>query len=57
MAIQRALGEKMGTIMLSFAMSIAGLFFAFFIGWWFSLILFFVFPVIFLFIIAMTKAM
>jgi len=47
-AIQRALGEKMGTIQLSFAMTISGLFFAFFRGWWFSLILLFFFPVLFL---------
>lgn len=47
-AIQRALGEKMGTIQLSFAMCISGLFFAFFRGWWFSLILLFVFPLLFL---------
>jgi ABC-type multidrug transport system fused ATPase/permease subunit len=36
----------MGQILLSTAMSISGLFFAFFRGWWMSLILFFAFPVI-----------
>mmetsp|Transcript_8698 Transcript_8698/g.6448 ORF Transcript_8698/g.6448 Transcript_8698/m.6448 type:complete len:197 (+) Transcript_8698:676-1266(+) len=36
----------MGSILLSFAMSAAGLGFAFYGGWWFSLILIFAFPAI-----------
>jgi ATP-binding cassette subfamily B (MDR/TAP) protein 1 len=43
-AIQIALSEKMGLILLSMSMSISGLFFAFFRGWWFSCILLFAFP-------------
>ncbi|CDW86367.1 abc transporter [Stylonychia lemnae] len=46
-AIQIALGEKMGTIQLAFAMCLSGLFLAFFRGWWFSLIL--SFPIFILF--------
>nr|AAK19598.2 putative ABC transporter [Sterkiella histriomuscorum] len=56
-AIQKALGEKMGTIQLSMAMCFSGLFFAFFRGWWFSLILLFVFPIIFLMTFMITLAM
>ena len=37
----------MGSIQFSIAMSTSGLFFAFFRGWWFSLILFFAFPILF----------
>jgi ATP-binding cassette, subfamily B (MDR/TAP), member 1 len=43
-AMQRALGEKMGTIILAFAMCVAGLTFAFTKGWSFSLVLLAVFP-------------
>jgi ABC-type multidrug transport system fused ATPase/permease subunit len=42
--MQRALGEKMGTIILAFSMTIAGLAFAFTKGWSFSLILLVSFP-------------
>ncbi|CDW84334.1 abc transporter [Stylonychia lemnae] len=56
-AIQKALGEKMGTIQLAFAMCLSGLFFAFFRGWWFSLILFFAFPVLFAMTYIITLAM
>lgn len=42
--MQRALGEKMGTILLAVAMCIAGLTFAFTKGWSFSLVLLAVFP-------------
>lgn len=43
-AMQRALGEKMGTIILAYAMCVAGLTFAFTKGWSFSLVLLVVFP-------------
>lgn len=46
MAIQRALGEKMGTILLSMFMCFSGVFFAFFKGWKFSLVLLVLFPII-----------
>jgi ABC-type multidrug transport system fused ATPase/permease subunit len=42
--MQRALGEKMGTIILAVAMCVAGLTFAFAKGWSFSLILLVIFP-------------
>lgn len=38
-AIQKALGEKMATILLAFAMTVAGLAFAFSKGWSFSLVI------------------
>jgi ATP-binding cassette, subfamily B (MDR/TAP), member 1 len=43
-AMQRALGEKMGTIILAYSMTVAGLAFAFTKGWSFSLVLLVVFP-------------
>jgi ATP-binding cassette subfamily B (MDR/TAP) protein 1 len=43
-SMQKALGEKMGTIILAFAMTVAGLAFAFTKGWSFSLVLLAVFP-------------
>lgn len=43
-AMQKALGEKMGTIILAFSMCVAGLTFAFTKGWSFSLVLLVVFP-------------
>jgi ATP-binding cassette, subfamily B (MDR/TAP), member 1 len=43
-AIQKALGEKMGTIVLAFAMTVAGMAFAFTRGWSFSLVLLVAFP-------------
>lgn len=46
--ITKAIGEKMGQILLALAMCISGLSFAFIRGWWMSLILLFAFPVIFL---------
>lgn len=45
-AMQKALGEKMGTIILAFAMTIAGLTFAFTRGWSFSLVLMASFPLL-----------
>jgi len=45
LAIQRAVGEKLGTIILSFAMSFSGLFFSFFKGWFYSAILLCYFPI------------
>lgn len=46
MAMQRALGEKMGTIILSIFMCISGLFFAFLKGWKFSFVLLALVPLI-----------
>lgn len=46
LAMQKALGEKMGTIILAFAMTFAGLTFAFTKGWSFSLVLLASFPVL-----------
>jgi ATP-binding cassette, subfamily B (MDR/TAP), member 1 len=43
-SIQRAVGEKIGTIIMAFAMSVSGLFFSFFKGWFFSAILLAYFP-------------
>jgi ATP-binding cassette subfamily B (MDR/TAP) protein 1 len=43
-AIQKALGEKMGTIILAFSMTVAGLTFAFTKGWTFSFVLLVAFP-------------
>ena len=42
--MQKALGEKMGTIILALSMCVAGLTFAFTKGWSFSLVLLVVFP-------------
>ena len=47
-AIQTALGEKMGQIMITLSTSFAGFFFAFFRGWLMSCILLVAFPVIFI---------
>jgi ATP-binding cassette subfamily B (MDR/TAP) protein 1 len=44
--MQKALGEKMGTILLAFAMTLAGLTFAFIKGWSFSLAVLGSFPFI-----------
>lgn len=46
LAIQRALGEKMGTIMFAFAMCVSGLSFAFIKGWSYSLVILGSFPFI-----------
>jgi hypothetical protein len=46
-AIQRAIGEKIGTICQAFAMSTSGLFFAFFKGAYFSALLLCYFPIMF----------
>ena len=43
-AIQKAIGEKMGTIIQTFSISVAGLAMAFTKGWSFSLVLFACFP-------------
>ena len=56
-SIQTALGEKMGQVQITFSMSFAGFFFAFFRGWWMSLILLFVFPVMFIMTGFLMKAM
>jgi ATP-binding cassette, subfamily B (MDR/TAP), member 1 len=47
-AITKALGEKMGMILLSCAMCVSGIFFAFFRGYYFSLLLLAFFPLILL---------
>jgi len=46
LAISRALGEKMGTIIMAFSMTISGLAFAFSKGWSFSLVVLVSFPAI-----------
>lgn len=56
-AITKALGEKMGTIQLSFAMCLSGLFFAFFKGWLISAILLAYFPLVFFMTHMITVAM
>ena len=43
--MQKAIGEKIGIIIMAFGMSVAGLLFSFFKGWYFSLILLIYFPV------------
>ena len=55
-AIQKALGEKMGQILLGLGMSFSGLFFAFFRGWIMSLILFAAFPVMLIMMVIVGKA-
>jgi ATP-binding cassette subfamily B (MDR/TAP) protein 1 len=47
-AITRALGEKMGMILLSLGMCVSGIFFSFFRGYLYSLILLGFFPLIFI---------
>lgn len=47
----------MGQLQLTFAMSLAGFFFAFFRGWWMSLILLAAFPVMFIMTGSLMKAM
>lgn len=42
--ITKALGEKMANILMSLAMSLSGIVFAFTRGWWMALILLFAFP-------------
>lgn len=42
--IQKAIGDKMGSILMAFAMSFAGLAFAFSKGWSFSLVVLATFP-------------
>eukprot|EP00347_Sterkiella_histriomuscorum_P015933 403355132 len=56
-AIQKSLGEKMGAVLLSFGMSISGMFFAFFRGWLMSLILLGAFPIIVILLSFTGKAM
>lgn len=43
--MQRAIGDKIGTTVMAFAMSLSGLFFAFFKGWYFSTLLLAFFPI------------
>lgn len=57
LAIQTALGEKMGQFQLTMGTSFAGFFFAFFRGWMMSLILLGAFPVMFIMIGVLMKAM
>lgn len=47
----------MGQIMLSLFMSMSGLFFAFFRGWWFSLLLLMAFPILLIASIFIASAM
>ena len=56
-AIQRAIGEKMSTIILAFSMTISGLAFAFSKGWSFSLVLLATFPFLTITTSLMTKVM
>ena len=42
--MQRAIGDKIGTTVMAFAMSLSGLFFSFFKGWYFSALLLAFFP-------------
>ena len=44
--ITKALGEKMANLLMSLAMSVSGIAFAFTRGWWMALILLFAFPTI-----------
>ena len=55
--MRNALGEKMGTIILAFAMTIAGLAFAFSKGWSFSLVVMGAFPGIMVTTSVLTKTM
>lgn len=55
--IQKALGDKMGMTLRSLAMSVSGLFFAFFRGWYFSLLLLAAFPTILIMSMVMGAAM
>lgn len=57
LAIQKALGEKMGTIILAFAMTFSGLAFAFSRGWSFSLVILASFPFIGISTSLVTKVM
>ena len=57
LAIQKALGEKISTIIIAFAMTFAGLIFAFTKGWSFSLVILAVFPVVAFSTSLMTKIM
>lgn len=56
-AMQKALGEKMGTIILAFSMTFSGLAFAFTKGWSFSLVLFAAFPLLGMTTALMSKVM
>ncbi len=56
MAIEKGIGDKMGFIVISMAMSMAALFFAFFKGWLFSFILFGGLPVMFIGIFFIMKS-
>lgn len=46
LAIQKALGEKIGTIIMAFAMTVSGMAIAFSKGWSFSLVVIAAFPFI-----------
>jgi ATP-binding cassette, subfamily B (MDR/TAP), member 1 len=56
-AITKALGEKMGMILLSLGMCVSGIFFAFFRGYLYSLVLLGFFPLIFIVSFLLTVAM
>lgn len=56
-AMQKALGEKMGTIILAYSMTFSGLVFAFTKGWSFSLVLFGAMPILGTTTAMMTKIM
>ena len=56
-AIQKALGEKMSTIIMAFSMTVSGLVFAFTKGWSFSLALLAAFPFLMISTSLMTKIM
>lgn len=57
LSMQRAIGEKMGAIIMAFAMTIAGLSFAFIKGWSFSLVVMGAFPFIFVATTLLSKVM
>ncbi len=56
-AIQKALGEKMGTIILALAMCVSGMVFGFTRGWSYCLPLLAIFPVVVGSTVLMTKVM
>lgn len=56
-AIQESLGDKMGKFLLTMTMAVAGFFFSFLRGWYLSVLLILVFPVIFLMMGSLFKLM
>lgn len=55
LTIQQALGEKMGQVYLSFAMSASGIIFAFFRGWLLSFFILIALPVLILIIVVINN--